>query len=503
MSGVPPARFAALAPVVAFLRRAAPLGVVLALVFCGPTLGALYPVWIVVAYVPLIFISLPRARISSRALAFACAALAAAGAAFVFAPFYFSDDSVRHIHEGFYLRLGIDVYSTPPLVLPPILETPPNYAWVGSVYFPATQALAWVGAGLSPRYGFLALYNGAVLLALGVALARFRPAQRRFWASRALAPIVWITFASRHADLLGLVLVLAALSLLPESAAGVSPGVRRGWRAGAKLLAVGFFAAWLPGLKPEGLPWFLYLAWRAAGFATDATARERRREHASAAALFCLGAAGPLIFQVAFAAHALWPTDAAQTAFARTVRDFADWFLAYNPILDFREAFLGALRPDDLRIHRAQVAAVGGLVLCLAPAVWLLRRNPQRFEGRRLRRLERIRAPRMAAFALLTALAVLTLSRGAWNPWYFLWMLPALRLAGMHGAELWLARGLPLWYIPIFWLRYDGAWDMALFYWIAGGYFLLGFLLTNAKTIRSLCVWSRKARRTARNSNSC
>jgi hypothetical protein len=115
----------------------------------------------------------------------------------------------------------------------------------------------------------------------------------------------------------------------------------------------------------------------------------------------------------------------------------------------------------------------------------------------------RILPGRLAAFGLLAALAVSILSRGAWNPWYFLWILPALRLARLHHLELWLARGLPLWYIPVFWLRYNASWDMTLFYWIAGGYFLLGFWLTNAKSIRSLCVWSRKARRTARKSNSC
>lgn len=507
MSGARPARGIALAPLVAFLRRAPPLAGVLALAFYGPQLRDVHPLWIVGVFVPLILFSVPRTRLSLHATPLVLLIMAAAGAAFVFAPFYFSDDSVRHIHEGYYLRLGIDVYSIPPLVLPPLVEIPPNYPWVGSVYFPATQALAWAGAGLSPRYGFLILYNLATLLALGVALVAFRPAERRFWTSRALAPIVWIAFASRHADLLGLALVLATLALLPASARRAPERGSRAWQGGLRLFAAGFFAAWAPGLKPEGSLWFAYAAWRALDLFADEYADSRTgsrvRARAARLGLFLCGAAGPLVFQALFAAHALWPTDAAQTAFIRTVRDFADWFLAYNPIIDFREAFLGALRPEDLRIHRAQAAAVGGLVVGLWPAWWLLRRNPARFAGRRLRRLERILPGRLAACALVGALAVSIFSRGAWNPWYFLWMLPALRLAGLHHLERWLVRGLPLWYIPVFWLRYDSSWDMTLFYWIAGGYFLLGFWLTNAKTIRSLCVWSRRARRTARKSNSC
>lgn len=505
MSGARRARLIARAPVLHYLRRALPLACVLALVFFGPQLGELDPLWIVCVFVPLILVSSPRARLSERASTLAFLVLAVVGAAFVFAPFYFSDDSVRHIHEGYYLRLGVDVYSIPPFVLPPLVEIPPNYPWVGSVYFPATQALAWAGAGLSPRYGFIILYNAATLSGFCVALYWFRPAERRFWASRALAPIIWITFASRHADLLGLAVVLASLALLPVSA----PVARRaadvgspGWQGGLRLFAAGFFAAWAPGLKPEGALWFGYAAWRAPGI-FDGGGAARPGAWAHRAALFFCGAAGPLAFQAAFAAHVLWPTDASRAAFLRTVSDFADWFLAYNPIIDFREAFLGALRPDDLRIHRVQVAAAGGLALCLWPVWRLLRSEPGRFAGRRLRRIESILPGRLAAFALVAALAVSILSRGAWNPWYFLWLLPALRLAGLHHLERWLARGLPLWYIPVFWLRFNDSWDMSLFYWIAGGFFLLGFWLTNAKSIRSLCVWSRKARRTERKSNSC
>ncbi|MCB1310000.1 MAG: hypothetical protein KDK30_17555, partial [Leptospiraceae bacterium] len=62
--------------------------------------------------------------------------------------FYFSDDAIRHIHDGHALLNGVDVYGVPPAERAAVLNRLPNHPELGTIYFPFTQLQALAGAFL-------------------------------------------------------------------------------------------------------------------------------------------------------------------------------------------------------------------------------------------------------------------------------------------------------------------------------------------------------------------
>ncbi|MCR9144420.1 MAG: hypothetical protein NXI24_19435 [bacterium] len=381
-------------------------------------------------------------------------------AAFVFAPVYFSDDSVRHIHDGFYLLQGVDVYTTPPKSLPPFLDRLPNHPDVGTIYLPFTQLQAVVGAALHPRYGFLAVYYSVIFALLGLVWSRLRFGRER---SIALAfifsPAFLIPLAARHADVQGLLLVAAAVALLRTGDHAESqtnhddarpPGLRRDGIFGRHALAAGLLAL-AAGLKPEGLLWAgtvgLYVFVLCVN---DSFSPARRRGLYG----FIVGGAVTGGGLALFAWMVLFPTPDAWQSFMRTVALFTDWFAAYNPILHARETLYPDVeRPALLGIYRREV-----LLLALLWFLLPMHRFLRGVHGQ-------AGAAQFLIGRLLVALLTASiLSKGVWHPWYFLWLLPALWLTGRRRGAMFLAGALPLFYLPVIFLRATGEWWMPVFY---------------------------------------
>ena len=74
---------------------------------------------------------------------------------------------------------------------------------------------------------------------------------------------------------------------------------------------------------------------------------------------------------------------------------------------------------------------------------------------------------------LVAALGASILSKGVWHPWYFLWLIPALALSGRRRGAIFVVGALPLFYLPVVFLRATGDWWMPVFYVAMGIYILL------------------------------
>ncbi len=413
----------------------------------------------------------PRSGFAGSAWPLALFAVAI-GVACVFAPVYFSDDSIRHIHDGFYLLQGVDVYSTPPEALPPFLDRLPNHPDVGTIYLPFTQLQAYAGAALHARYGFLGVYYALCCAAIFAIWHNLDGERERvplllFW----LSPAFLIPLSARHADVQGLLFVVLALVLLrtPPSAdrtrsqnadsrpvgtesVSSAPEGRRPWARILRAACAGLVLSAAAGLKPEGLIWAgtvgLYLVAR----------RLFGRGSALAIGAFLLGGVLGAALQLAFARFVLFAEPEAWRSFMSTVALFTQWFAAYNPVLELREwLYPDVSRPALLAAYRREIFLLGTLWLFLpffrgssfsvplrGPAVEDLRM----FVGR----------------LLVAALAASILSKGVWHPWYFLWLLPALWLTARRMAAVFLGGALPLFYLPVVYLRASGEWWMPIFY---------------------------------------
>ncbi|MEQ9365746.1 MAG: hypothetical protein RIF32_15990 [Leptospirales bacterium] len=369
---------------------------------------------------------------------------------FVFAPVYFSDDSVRHIHDGYYLLQGVDVYTIPPKSLPPVLARLPNHPDLGTIYLPFTQLQAVAGAAVHAKYGFLAIYYAVCLILIGVAWSRLRSGRERGIAALCLAsPVFLIPLSARHADVQGLLLVCAALMLLRD--AGAFHSDSRSFAPGCAAWA-GALLTLAAGLKPEGALWM-----GAVGSYLLASAWFGRVAWKTVLA-FASGCAVVGSAQSIFAWRVLFPTAESWNSFMRTVALFTQWFAAYNPILDLRESLHpGSPRPALLSAYRREVMLLATL-WALLPMAGVLRSTGLAFLPGRL---------------LIAVLAASIVSKGVWHPWYFLWILPALALTGRGRGAFFVAGALPLFYLPVVFLRATGEWWMPVFYAALGVYFLL------------------------------
>lgn len=387
--------------------------------------------------------------------------------AFVFAPLYFSDDSWRHIHDGVYLLRGVDVYSVAPDQLPPIFERRPNHPHLPTIYLPITQIQAVVGAWLHPRYGFLAVYY-AICFALLLAIhSELRAAECTVFAALCVSPAFLIALASRHADVQGVLFAVAALTLLRRRKSGrFFPGrysharfFVRPWRS----FVAGVCLAAAAGLKPEGLVWAAAVAFAlGTGVFAGRTRGAARLFVLLRLIVFVFGGLACGAVQIIFAREVLFPSDASWTGFLNTVRLFSDWFVAYNPVIEIREwLYPNVPRPTLILAYRTEVLMLALLWFFLPLGVGAMRRPVRaRFLPAGLRGLEHGVASRL----LLVGLAALIFSKGVWHPWYFLWLVLALWITGRRTVAAGLLGALPLFYLPVVYLRATGDWWMPIFY---------------------------------------
>ena len=379
-------------------------------------------------------------------------------ALFIFAPFYFSDDSVRHIFDGVYLLRGVDVYTVPPIKLGALHGLMPNHPHLPTVYLPVTQAQAMLGALVSERYGFLLVYHLLCALMIAGIFHSANRDERKVFAGLVFSPFFLIASASRHADAQGLLLVLLCLLYM-----------RASFRFRRAAFALGFLAALLPGLKPEGAIWCAGLA-MLMFFRTPGEVRFRTWSACLA------GVAFAVLLQAMFARIFMFPTWASLEGFRSTAVFFSNWFTAYNPIIALRSGLQPSLELV-IREYRSTALLVlaGILTVFFIRIAWKARRNGGGIPAWWASMGD------SAPVMLLILLAGVIMSRAVWNPWYFLWCLPALFLVGRLRIAAGLLVILPLFYLPVIQLRAAGNWDFSTFipfYFFATIALLLWILLT-------------------------
>lgn len=342
-----------------------------------------------------------------------------------FSGFYFSDDALRHLHEGDAILRGVDVYALPPRDWPSWTPSVPlnwEHSHIGSVYFPFTQLMSTAGAFLSQASGYIFLFHGAAaLLSSALVLLSRRPG---LLSGFLLSPAFVFISAGRHEDLLGALSFLLAMQLLRRRPLA---GRLRSGLAGA-------LAGTLCFIKPDGI--------LLAGFV--ALYRGRR---VAAGALF-----SAFLF-LGFSFLFLWHGPSTVLAFLANLRLFAQGYTGYNPLSVYAPSLW---------------ETPGRPALILAGVAYFLQ---SWFRGGRRR---------LAGFAAILLVSVLL--RGVWHPWYFVWLAGFLlwrRSPG--GLELMFA--LSLFYIPVADLRIGSGFHFEKFY-VALGIWLILWALDKFLTVR-------------------
>lgn len=210
-----------------------------------------------------------------------------------FAGFYFSDDALRHIHEGAAIGRGIDVYAlTPRSWMPGVPGVAVNWehSHIGSVYFPFTQLLSVLGFFVSPANGYILLFHLITALLSAYAL-------RGRAAAIVLSPAFVFFSAGRHEDLPGVLAFLCVLLLRKK-----------------RPVLAGMLTGTLCFIKPDGILLALFLALYV-----------RRGRFYSGALLAGLGFCG-------FSAAVLVHGPGTILAFLSNLKMFADLYTGYNPV---------------------------------------------------------------------------------------------------------------------------------------------------------------------------
>ncbi len=389
---------------------------------------------------------------------------------FIWTPFYFSDDALRHIHDGFYLQSGIDVYTIPPQDLRPVLAgKQPNHPEVPSIYLPVTQVQAMLGAALPlpSYYGFRLVYISICVILMCCIWGLCPPQRRQFYLHIFLAPWFCIFLAGHHADLQGFLLLLCiglglkkAKFTWPNQAAILPRAIARFYLLYFFYFAMAFLAGLMVGLKPEGIWLFLCLhVW----VIYDCYITKKGKY------LLCWlgGSFLCLLLQVAFARLFLWPNAEAFYSFLSTSRFFADWFLAYNPILELRTFFYekDILRPEIFSLYRKQIFILGSVCFFMLAGLFL---SDQRLHKLKLVRLLSLQG----RITVYLGLVIIIMAKGVWHPWYFLWLIGVFLAFHTPKKENYLANqvihfisaSLLIFYLPVIQLRAQGVWQMSNFY---------------------------------------
>ncbi len=373
------------------------------------------------------------------------------------APLYFSDDALRHIHDGYYLLQGIDVYSLSPDELPALETGRPNHPELPSIYFPFTQAQAILGAWLSPKYGFRILYMTLCGLWLWNIFRMLSFKKGLAYLSLFLSPAFCMFLASCHADMQGFLVICLLLLWLRRR----SPSI-------PSCFAFAFHCALLAGLKPEGIWWSMCL-----GIYVPLTfwlSKEKQRQRTYLLIFSWLsGYALCLLLLLALAFFVLFPDMSSFRSFLDTGELFVNWFLAYNPFLSLRiELYEGLLsRPELFYIYRKQILCLAVLSFFLLPGLFMIR---SKVLEQSLRSTGRWKPQVLFQTILWIGLLAILGAKGPWHPWYFLWIFPLLLKEEKEASVFvpsrsahFLASFLSLFYIPIVELRLKQYWETETF----------------------------------------
>ena len=383
----------------------------------------------------------------------ACGLAVATQIGFVFAGVYFSDDSVRHMYDGFQLLRGQAIYVDPPAVLGRVEGMLPNHPELASIYLPFTQLQATLGAAMHARLGFPIVYHLLLAILLSVCFWELPSRGRRLLVVLALSPFFLIVSASRHADVQGMTLAILSMALAEKRKRG-------------RDLAAGVAASLLAGLKPIGSVWACFLL-------VDLILRRGRLPRA-----WLCGAVLGTLGLVGFAVGWLWKDTRSLAAFLDTARFFADWFIAYNPFVILRAAISDGDQRGIIVAFRREILTLlfgGFLFMPLLTTARMV--GSITFPGgpRLIRRVLRE--------GLVWVLVMGVLAAGVWHPWYFLWWIPALWLSGRFRAAAFLPGLLVLFYIPVAALRLTGRWEYDLFVFSLFFYVPAWFWLTRNRRI--------------------
>ena len=408
---------------------------------------------------------------------------------FTYTPLYFSDDAWRHIHDGFYLLAGVDVYSVPPLQLSPVVDGKlPNHPHLPTIYFPFTQAQAILAAALpiEPAYAFRFVYIAiCVGLICGIWQLSSSNKRRSFYLHIFLTPWFCFFLACHHADLQGFLIVL----FLGLAYKAMLLSLRQGNKKRAYILVFSnaFLTSLLSGLKPEGM-WLtfslhIFVMYQLLRIAKNKTGNYQLANKMIvlwlSSGLFCLA------IQFAFLYFYLLSSAQSWASFAQTTRIFADWFLAYNPILEIYTYLYekDLFRPQIFSLYRKQVLSLGILAFFMNLGWHLLLQKNSKRPVSKFSSLLGIQG----RAAIYIGLTVIILAKGAWHPWYFLWVIGAFYAFGKPRAKSasalsgqivhFLCSSLLLFYLPVVQLRSMGIWHMSSFYFVFAIFFLLWLFL--------------------------
>lgn len=400
----------------------------------------------------------------------------------LFAQHFYSDDVLRHVHDGFYLLQGVDIYRFTPLDLGNQLE--PNHPFLGSIYFPLTQIMAALGAMVSTHYGFMILFLLVIGLAsLYVTTSRHDSTRRSYLLFLSL-PFFWISALSFHGDFFAFVLILLAWSFYKQR----------------MLFFAGIVLGLLPGLKPEGVLWTLIIP-------VFCVVQLGGKKTISLALGILLSIGLISIPTILF----IQRHPDSVTSFLETIHIYFTWYLNTNPIPDLLHFFLEWPVDESIRFWRwiaiPLFLSLGYLLSrFLLPQYLILREglanksvaksttasscpysaaSTSSFLWKTIGilpgwRLDRAKSEPAILFFLLLTLAALFFFRGTWQPWYFLWIVAVLiwmrriRLAWM------LFSVLPLFYIPVSFYRAAGIFHPISFYFACLGFIgvFVSFYLT-------------------------
>jgi hypothetical protein len=320
-----------------------------------------------------------------------------------FTGFYFSDDSLRHLHDGFYLLRGIDIYLFPPAALPVVVPTPDYHRMIGSVYFPVVQFMSMIGSLFSVSRGYVFVFHGLCSLLFGILAMRIRGRVLSFFSRFVFSPAFVLIASGRHEDLLAAAIFFLSLTLHSRGA--------------------GFFTGLLPFIKPD------------AAFLSLLTMRKN-----AAYLLAMIVSASCLLW---FSFQFLVISDLTLPAFLSNLRFFADLYEGYNPLSLPGPLFFVRIRP-----WIALAAFLAGLVF-----IWRAASSGPS------RRFVSILAATGAA-GVLFSFAL----RGVWHPWYFCSAISALIFFKKRKLAQSSPPYLVLFYLPIADLRAGGGFHSGGFY---------------------------------------
>ncbi|MCB1305951.1 MAG: hypothetical protein KDK37_16800, partial [Leptospiraceae bacterium] len=369
----------------------------------------------------------------------------------------FSDDSLRHELDGYYILRNLPLYCMSPLELgsPGAVPNHPNLA---TIYLPGTQLLAFLGA-LSTGYRSIFVITSLIMMAW---LLR----RRRMYSLLFAHPLLMIVFFSGHVDLTALLLCLIAVEIALKQREATTPNMRRVFL----MIVPGVFWILACAMKPEALLVLLPLI---------AIWLSSTRSRISAMAGFCVGAFVTAGFLFYFTIYDLFHIGDIERlgffstsegsslefeCFFYTAKIFSDYFVAYRPdamlLVD-----LGLSSSESIRLVR----------MIWLPA-WALLTGWFTWSRILLGRQKIPGSEGSTAFLFLVRLslelaAVLLIGyflfRGSWQPWYFLWFLVALPLLQGSGGLRWALFALSLlllFYLPVIKYRVDGSFDLSFFY---------------------------------------